>query len=151
MEPTTQRGYAIVLENSGMSSFFAYDMFIKYAYVDDNILITLDKKIRTEYNKGKKEQKIMAKTTANISIDAETKAKAQALFADFGMDLSTAINIFLRQAIYENAIPFAITRNVPNQTTVDAMDEYDEMEKHPEKYKRYSTFKEAMKDVLDNA
>ena len=93
----------------------------------------------------------MAKTTANISIDAETKAKAQALFADFGMDLSTAVNIFLRQAIYEHAIPFAITRNVPNQKTVEAMDEYDEMEKHPEKYKRYSTFKDAMRDVLDNA
>lgn len=51
----------------------------------------------------------MAKTTANISIDEEVKAKAQKLFADLGMDLSTAVNIFLRQAIRENAIPFSIT------------------------------------------
>ncbi len=60
----------------------------------------------------------MAKVSTNISIDAETKAQAQALFADFGMDLSTAINIFLRQAIRENAIPFAITREVPNAVTL---------------------------------
>lgn len=51
----------------------------------------------------------MAKTTANISIDEEVKAKAQKLFADLGMDLSTAVNIFLRQAIRENAIPFSVS------------------------------------------
>ncbi|MBQ7700501.1 MAG: type II toxin-antitoxin system RelB/DinJ family antitoxin [Clostridia bacterium] len=64
----------------------------------------------------------MAKTTANISIDEETKRKAQELFADFGMDLSTAINIFLRQAIRENAIPFTISRDIPNEETLAAMD-----------------------------
>ena len=64
----------------------------------------------------------MAKTTANISIDSDVKAKAQELFADFGMDLSTAINIFLRQAIRENAIPFEISRDVPNEETKRAME-----------------------------
>ncbi len=64
----------------------------------------------------------MPKTTANISIDSEVKAKAQALFADFGMDLSTAVNIFLRQAIRENAIPFAITKEAPNEETKRAIE-----------------------------
>ncbi len=64
----------------------------------------------------------MAKTTANISIDSDVKAKAQELFSDFGMDLSTAINIFLRQAIRENAIPFEITREVPNEETKRAIE-----------------------------
>lgn len=64
----------------------------------------------------------MAKTTANISIDAEIKKEAQELFADLGMDLSTAVNIFLRQAIYENGIPFEISRNTPNAVTLAAMD-----------------------------
>ena len=64
----------------------------------------------------------MAKTTANISIDANIKKEAQELFADFGMDLSTAINIFLRQAIRENAIPFMISRHTPNSVTIAAMD-----------------------------
>ena len=52
----------------------------------------------------------MAKISTNITIDVETKAQAQALLADLGLDLSTAVNIFLRQMIYENAIPFDIRR-----------------------------------------
>lgn len=65
----------------------------------------------------------MAKISTSISIDADVKAKAQELFADFGMDLSTAINIFLKQAIYENRFPFLISRERPNQTTLSAMDD----------------------------
>ena len=64
----------------------------------------------------------MPKTTANISIDAGVKAQAQALFAELGMDLSTAINVFLRQAIRENAIPFEITADIPNVTTKNAIE-----------------------------
>lgn len=56
----------------------------------------------------------MAKVSTNISIDADAKAKAQVLLAEFGMDLSTAVNIFLKQMIYENAFPFLITRTNPN-------------------------------------
>ena len=52
----------------------------------------------------------MAKVSTSISSDADVKAQAQALFADFGLDLSTAINIFLRQSIRENCIPFSIQR-----------------------------------------
>ena len=64
----------------------------------------------------------MAKTTANISIDPKTKKEAQELFADFGIDLSTAINIFLRQSIRERSIPFIIRADRPNPTTLSAMD-----------------------------
>jgi len=53
----------------------------------------------------------VAKVSTNVSIDAETKARAQELLADLGMDLSTAVNIFLRQMVYEKAIPFEIRRD----------------------------------------
>ncbi len=64
----------------------------------------------------------MAKVTASITIDAEVKAKAQELFSDLGLDFSTAINIFLRQAIRENRIPFDIQR----PTSEDETDEMKE-------------------------
>ncbi len=92
----------------------------------------------------------MAKVSTNISIDADTKAKAQSLLADFGMDLSTAVNIFLKQMVYENAFPISIVRGVPNETTEIAMNEYNEMKNNPQKYKRYSSFREAMNEVLDD-
>lgn len=89
----------------------------------------------------------MAKVSTSISIDADVKAKAQELFADLGMDLSTAINIFLKQAIYERSIPFTIRREIPNADTVAAMREAEEMSRHPENYKKYNSFSELLQEV----
>ena len=91
------------------------------------------------------------KTTTTITIDSDIKIQAQELFADFGLDLSTAIGLFLRQAIRENAIPFDISREVPNADTIAAMREVEEMKKHPEMYKRYSSFSELLKEVESDA
>ena len=93
----------------------------------------------------------MAKISTNISIDADVKAKAQELFADFGMDLSTAVNIFLRQAVRENAIPFNISRFSPNAETKAAFDESRDIIRNPEKYRKYSSFSEVVSEVTDNA
>ena len=93
----------------------------------------------------------MAKVSTSISIDSDIKAKAQELFADFGLDLSTAINIFLRQAIRENSIPFVIQREIPNADTITAMKEAEEMSRYPEKYKRYNSFAELLKEVETDA
>lgn len=90
----------------------------------------------------------MAKTTTTITIDSNIKAQAQELFADFGLDLSTAINIFLRQTVRENAIPFSISRDVPNADTVAAMREADEMKSNPGAYKSYDDVNEMMEDIL---
>lgn len=50
-------------------------------------------------------------SNANISIrtNAELKEKAQAALADLGFDMTTAINVFLRQVVYKRAIPFDIS------------------------------------------
>ncbi len=90
----------------------------------------------------------MAKVSTNITIDAETKAKAQAMLADFGMDLSTAVNIFLKQMIYEGAIPFAISREIPNKVTLAAMQEAHEMYVSPDSYKKYNSVDSMMEDIL---
>ncbi len=90
----------------------------------------------------------MAKVSTNISLDAETKAQAQALLSEFGMDLSTAVNIFLRQMIYEHAIPFPISRDLPNAETMEAIKDAEEIAKHPERYKSYGSANEMMEDLL---
>ena len=50
----------------------------------------------------------MSVVSTNIKIEAELKQDAQKLFEDLGMTLSTAVNIFLRQAVREQGIPFRI-------------------------------------------
>lgn len=47
----------------------------------------------------------------NVKIDSELKKQAESLFSDLGMNMTTALNIFLRQAVRENRIPFEITRD----------------------------------------
>jgi DNA-damage-inducible protein J len=62
--------------------------------------------------------------TVNVTfrVDDELKKQADALFSDLGMSLSTAFNVFLRQSVREQQIPFAVSRNVPNAVTLAAMD-----------------------------
>ncbi len=93
----------------------------------------------------------MAKIPTNISIDADIKAKAQELFAELGIDLSTAVNIFLRQSIRENAIPFIVSREVPNSETLAAMKEIENFKKNPKSYKSYSSFSEMFDEVMTDA
>jgi len=93
----------------------------------------------------------MARVSTNISLDVELKKSAQELFADFGLDLTTAITLFLRQSVREQRIPFEIRRGTPNELTRAAMDEFYEMQRNPEAYKRYPTFRAAMNEVLSDA
>ena len=83
----------------------------------------------------------MAKVSTNISLDAETKRKAQELLADLGLDLSTAVNIFLRQMIRENAIPFTISADVPNRQTLAAI---ENAENHTDMYGPFDDVKSVM-------
>ena len=90
----------------------------------------------------------MAKVATNISIDEDIKPKAQAMLAEFGLDLSTAVNMFLRQMLREEAIPFGVRKEVPNAVTLAAMAEVEEMENHPELAKTYSSVDALMEDLL---
>ena len=63
----------------------------------------------------------MAPVSTNIKIDPELKEKSQALFESFGLTLSSAVNMFLRQAVREQAIPFRIGNPAPNAETLKAI------------------------------
>ena len=69
------------------------------------------------------------KTNTNISLDSELKKEAVTLFKEFGLDLSTAITLFLSQSVREQKIPFEIKREIPNKVTLDAYKEVEDMEK----------------------
>lgn len=51
----------------------------------------------------------MAEVTATVLVDAEVKEKVQALYAELGLDLSAAVNLFFRQCLLEGDLPFAVT------------------------------------------
>ena len=90
----------------------------------------------------------MAASTTNISIrmDAETKAKADALFNELGMNISTAFNIFVRQSLRVGGIPFTITTETPNAITVSAMLEAQRIAKDPDA-KAYDNLNDLFKEL----
>ena len=50
----------------------------------------------------------MSKTSMSIRLDSKVKEQAQQVFNHLGMDMTTAINIFLRQAIQYQGLPFDV-------------------------------------------
>lgn len=87
----------------------------------------------------------MRKVSTNISLDPKLKEDAIVLFSKFGLDLSTAIGLFLQQSVREKKIPFEIRLDIPNDETIEALNEYPEMKKNKKKYKRYSSAEEIIK------
>ena len=90
----------------------------------------------------------MPKVSTNINLDPELKQVGQLLFSNLGMDLTTAVTVFIKQAVREQRIPFEISMDVPNAATAAALAEYEEMKKNPTKYKRYASFSDALEEVL---
>ena len=54
----------------------------------------------------------------NISVDSDVKNKAQEVFTALGLDMTSAINIFLRQAIRKNGIPFDLVMEKPKKIPI---------------------------------
>lgn len=69
------------------------------------------------------EVSVMASTNLNIRTDKNIKEQAEAIFAELGFNMTTAINMFLRTAIRENGIPFDLKLEEPNSVTLAAIEE----------------------------
>ena len=65
----------------------------------------------------------MATTNLNIRTDKEIKEQAEQIFSDLGLNMTTAVNMFLRSTIRENGIPFDLKLEVPNEVTTAAIEE----------------------------
>ena len=72
------------------------------------------------------------KVNTNISLDPELKKQAVELFASFGLDLSTAIGMFLSQSVREGKIPFEI-RNIKPKVYVEQKSE----DPHSEEFMKF--------------
>ena len=74
----------------------------------------------------------MATTPTQIRIDSTVKEEATALFSELGMDMSSAVNIFLRQCILRGGLPFPVELPKYNQETLEAMAEARKISRDPD-------------------
>lgn len=84
----------------------------------------------------------------NIRINNDIKSKAENVFEMLGLTPTTAITLFYNQVIRTNSIPFELKADIPNKTTLKAINEIDEIEKNPDNYKTYNNIDELMDDLL---
>ena len=90
----------------------------------------------------------MINKTSNVSfrIDTNIKNQADKLFAELGLNMATAFNIFLRQSIRAGSIPFQVTLNTPNAETIAAMLEAEQIA-NDSSAKRYSNVEDALAEL----
>lgn len=89
----------------------------------------------------------MATVNMSIRMDTELKKQADAMFSDMGLNMTTAMNMFLRQVVRQGRIPFEIATDIPNAETVAAIKEMDDMLSGKIPTKRYTSTKELFEDL----
>jgi len=83
-------------------------------------------------------------TTLNIRIEENTKNKANKTLSSLGLDMSTAVKMFLNQVITENGLPFTPTKN---RSAIKAR--WDKETAYALKNgKRYTSAKTLINDIL---
>jgi DNA-damage-inducible protein J len=90
----------------------------------------------------------MAKTASlNIRIDPETKSSAERLFSQFGITVTDAVNMFLRQSLMSGGLPFELKLPRYGAETEEAIKEAREIMSGRIKTKAYRSAKELSQEL----
>ena len=88
----------------------------------------------------------MATVPTQVRIDEELKKQAMELFAQLGIDMSSAMNMFLKQCVMRGGLPFAVEIPQYRSEVLEAMEEARRISKDPNT-KRYGSFAEALENL----
>lgn len=89
----------------------------------------------------------MTQSNISIRIDDNLKQKFDSLCEEFGLTMSTAINMFVRTVVREQRIPFEISINNPNAETIKAI---EDVENGIGLSSKFNSVEEAMKSMLED-
>lgn len=74
----------------------------------------------------------MATVPTQVRIDADVKQEAIALFSQLGLDMSSAVNMFLHQCILRGGLPFSVEMPKYSEATLNAMAEARRISRNPD-------------------
>ena len=88
-------------------------------------------------------------TNLNIRTEKAVKEAAESIFAELGLNMTTAVHRLLEQTIRENGIPFSLKLNTPNEITRAAIAEGRQIaaDSNVKGYKSLSDLKEALDEI----
>ena len=84
----------------------------------------------------------------NVMVDEETKVKATKILKEVGLSMSTAINLFLKQVINHDGLPFEVRK--PNEDTLRALKAAQDIIDNPDKYPSYHSREELKASLLSD-
>lgn len=87
----------------------------------------------------------MASTTINVRVDKQLKSNCEKIFAELGFGMTTAITMFLKAVERNNGMPFPL--EIPNEVTLKAFKEVDDISTGKKKAKRYANASDLRKDL----
>ena len=85
----------------------------------------------------------------NVQVNAKDKEMATSILKDLGHNMSTAINMFIKQIIKKDGIPFEISNPKPSQELLEALQEGEDILSGKIKTKGYHNVKEMFEDILN--
>ena len=87
----------------------------------------------------------------NVNVPTDVKEEANELFNNLGLNMSTAINIFLKRAIFERGLPFEVkeVNPKPSKELMEALDEGEDILNGKVKAKGYHNVREMFEDILN--
>lgn len=74
----------------------------------------------------------MATTPTQIRIDADIKKQVSELFSELGLDMSSAVNLFLHQCVLRGGLPFSVELPGYSQRTLNAIEEARRISRDPD-------------------
>ncbi|OWP26029.1 damage-inducible protein J [Fusobacterium polymorphum] len=81
----------------------------------------------------------------NIRVNDEVKKEAETIFKSLGLNMSVAMNLFLKKCINENGIPFDL--KLPNNETIEALEETNKILNGDIERKSYKNTNELFEDL----
>lgn len=88
----------------------------------------------------------------NVQVNSKDKEQATNILKDLGINMSTAINMFLKQIIKKDGLPFEVSNPKPSKELLDALEEGEKIVEEVREGKRqgYNNVNEMMKAILDD-
>ena len=90
---------------------------------------------------------MMATVPTQIRIDENLKSQATELFNQLGLDMSSAINVFLRQSVLRGGLPFSVELPRYKSEVIEAMEEAKRISRDPN-IKSYTDVSQMFKEIL---
>ena len=86
----------------------------------------------------------------SVQIDSSDKIKANDILKNLGLNMSTFVNMAIKQLIYNNGLPFEVKNPKPSKELLEALKEAEEMIKNPDKYPSYNNMEDLKKALLSD-